>query len=331
MRIFWGWPQDAPPCVLAVGTFDGVHRGHQALWEACRQRAREAGWAAAALTFAPHPRAVLAPGREILCLGTVPERLAWMARFGLDLAVVLPFTRALADLSPEAFLVRLRRHLPFRRLVVGEDFHLGRGGTGDVSVLRGLGRALGFEVEAVAPVREADGAWVKSSRIREALARGDLEAVRRGLGRPYRLEGWVSAGDGRGRTLGFPTANLVLPPWQLLPAPGVYAARAYRVTDVALPPDARPEVLDPEAVRPWLDPGEGWLAAVNVGRRPTFGGGEVRVEAHLLDFEGELYGERLALELVAFLRPERPFPGPEALKEQLARDVAAVRARLGAG
>lgn len=285
---------------VTVGNFDGVHLGHQALAAVAVRDARLLGGTSVVLTFDPHPSRVLSPDRGPSALMTLAQKADALAALGVDVLAVLPFTLIVSDLSPEAFArVVLKGALGARLVVVGGNFRFGRGRRGDVSLLRQLGESLGFRVEAVDPVLQ-EGAPISSTRIREALARGAVEAARVLLGRPFAVEGLVVRGAGRGRTLGIPTANLETAN-ETLPGRGVYAA----------------------VVR--LPEGRASRAVVNVGRRPTFGGGETTVEAHLLDFEQDLYGLSLRLEFHRRLREERTFSGKEGLVAQIHEDIARAR------
>lgn len=306
MRIVRGlasYPPDAPPTVVALGVFDGVHLGHRATLDLARDRARHSGLTALACTFDPHPMEVLQPGRSPSPIATLEERLELIGAVGIDGVVVLEFTRELATVEPDAFVkdVLLGR-LRAREVVVGFNHTFGRGARGNSRLLKQLSGELGFTAHVVDPLM-VDGVAVSSSAVRAALATGDVERAARYLGRPYTITGRVVRGAGRGQTLGFPTAN-VEPGRPPLVAPGVYACWA----QAASQPNP---------------------AVVNIGVRPTFGEGVLVVEAHLLDFEGQLYDQPLRLAFVGRLREERRFPGSEALREQIARDVAAARDRLG--
>jgi riboflavin kinase/FMN adenylyltransferase len=290
------WPRPA----VAVGNFDGVHRGHQALVAAAARTAAATSGTAVVLTFDPHPARVVAPDAAPAALMTLEQKAAVLGRLGVHALAVLPFTPAVAAASPAEFAdAVLARALGASAIVVGSNFRFGHGRAGDAGTLRGRG----FTVVEVAPVMHA-GARVSSSRVREALAAGEVGEAAVLLGRRHVVEGPVVAGDGRGRTLGIPTAN-VAPRNETLPAVGVYAAWAW-----------------PEGRSPGL------AAVVNVGRRPTFGGGAVSVEAHLLDFAGDLYGAALAVAFEARLRGERTFDGPDALVARIREDIASARARL---
>ena len=293
------------PGAVAVGVFDGLHIGHRALFERARDRAR--GNACIAVSFEPHPDVVLAREfRPMAPLTPLPEKRARLARMGVDLHV-LAFTRELAALEPEAFVTQYLV-APFapRWLVVGEDFALGRGRAGTVARLRELGTVHGFEVEAV-PLERRDGEPVTSTRIRELLAEGRVAEAARLLGRSYGFTALVVGGDRKGRTLGFPTANLRLHDEQQVPAHGIYAVWA-RIAGEAT----------------WR------MGAMSVGVRPTFGGGLRTLEVFLLDFESDLYGRDLTVEFAAWLRPEQAFPGPEELVRAMRADVDAARAHLTA-
>jgi riboflavin kinase/FMN adenylyltransferase len=302
IRGLESYPPDAGPAAVALGVFDGVHLAHRAILGTAATLAREGSLIAVACTFDPHPADVLQPGRGPKPISTLEERLALIAQTGVQVALVLRFTPELAAIEPEAFVKDvLIDRLHAREIVVGYDHRFGRGARGDAALLQALSERLGFRAHVVPPLR-IDGVPVSSTGIRAALRAGDIERANGYLGRPYTIGGEVVAGAGRGRTLGFPTAN-VRPDRDALIPPGVYACRA--------------EVG-----------GATHAAVVNVGIRPTFGEHTLVIEAHLLDFAGTLYGRPIELRFVARLREERRFPGPEALKEQIERDIAAARKRL---
>jgi riboflavin kinase/FMN adenylyltransferase len=306
MRIVRGpepFPPDLPPGVVALGVFDGVHLGHRAILGHAVTAARAQGLAAVACTFSPHPLEVLQPARAPAPITTLEERLALVAETGLDTTVVLAFTPALAAMEPEAFVKDiLLDRLHAREIVVGFNHRFGRGARGDARLLQTLAERLGFRAHVVPPL-SLDGVPVSSTEIRAALQRADLATAARCLGRDYAVAGEVVAGAGRGRTLGFPTANVRVSRPVLVPS-GVYACRVG---------------IDAQPARP---------AVVNLGVRPTFGGEAFAVEAYLLDFAGDLYGARVNVAFVARLREERRFPSVEALVEQIARDVEAARRAL---
>lgn len=294
--------------VVTIGNFDGVHRGHRALVDRTVAAAADRGVRAVALTFDPHPAAVLRPDDVPLALQSIDERVEALRSHGLDDVDVVTFDTALAALPPEAFVadVLVARHAP-QLVVVGENFRFGHRAEGDVARLGMLGGEHGFAVEAVGLVDAGDGV-VSSSALRALLAAGDLDAVTRGLGRRFTLGGEVVPGDGRGRTIGIPTANVAVDAGRALPADGVYAC--------------------------WATPeGEGRVpAVVNVGWRPTFDGTSRTVEAHLLVDDGpDLYGRRLTLAFVARIRGEERFDGPEALVARIGEDVRAARGILTGG
>ena len=301
VRALESFPPDARPSVVALGVFDGVHLGHRAILDTAVARTGP-GATAVACTFDPHPAEVLQPDRAPLPITTLEERLALLGESGIALTVVVPFTTALAAMEPEAFVTEiLVGRLGAREVVVGFNHRFGRAARGDAALLREIGGRLGFHTEVV-PHTDVDGSPVSSSAIRAALQRGDLEVAARMLGRPYFVGGEVVSGAGRGRTLGFPTANIAAERPVLVP-PGVYACR--------------------------LRVGEATHRAVlNAGVRPTFGEKVFTLEAHVLDFSGDLYGRPVRLDLIRRLREERKFAGVEALKAQVAADIAAARAAL---
>jgi riboflavin kinase / FMN adenylyltransferase len=302
MRIVRGLdsvPPDSRPSVVALGTFDGVHLGHRSILGTALARARAVGLDAVACTFDRHPMEILSPDRAPLPITTVEERLTLIGEAGVDAAIVLAFTRELAAIEPEAFVkdVLLDR-LRAREVVVGYNHRFGRAARGDARLLEELAGRFGFQAHVVPPTA-VDGVAVSSSEIRAALQRGDVSSAARSLGRLYWISGRVTSGAGRGRTLGFPTANIA-PERPLLVARGVYRGVV-------------------------AHPGGRHGAVVNVGVRPTFGETALAVEAHLLDFTGDLYGRQVQLDFVERLRDEMRFPSVDDLKAQVARDIAAAR------
>ncbi len=293
--------------LLTIGVFDGVHLGHQRVIQHLRQRAAGAGLLAGVVTFQHHPRRVLSSDSELPYLTSLEERVGLIRGLGVELVVVLPFTLELARLSAREFLELLKQHLLMKGLVGGADFALGRGREGQSGILGGLGEEMGFSFEVVSPVASTDetGEVVSSTAVRKALAGGDVARVARLLGRPFSLGGPVVPGDERGRKLGFPTANLATHEGQALPADGVYATRTF---------------VDGRAHR----------SLMNIGLRPTFGGGERTVEVFILDFAGDLYARHLRVEVVEWLRGERKFDSPEELKAELSRNVERAREVLAA-
>lgn len=290
--------------VLTLGNFDGVHLGHRAIISRAVQIARDLSGTSVVFTFEPHPLSVLAPGRAPAELQPLAERLAVFRSLGVSVAVVQRFTPGFARQSPSEFMVDwLLARLALAHVVVGHNVSFGQNRAGNVETLRVLGAAHGFSVESMGPVT-ADGIEVSSTRLRAALQEGDVTLAARLLGRRHRLRGRVTTGERRGRLLGFPTANLKVPPRLLLPGDGVYAV-----------------VAEVEGARV---PG-----VLNIGVRPTFGERRRTIETHLLDWTGDLYGRAMVLELIARIRGERVFEGPEALRAAIADDVAVARTILG--
>lgn len=281
---------------VAIGNFDGLHRGHRALLERAKQLAPGR---AGALTFRPHPVKLLAPHLAPPLLMPYDDKIAGMRALGLDFALELAFTRARADQSPEAFVAEvLVDGLAVRHVVVGADFSFGKGGVGKVDTLRAHLTGAGAEVHVVDAVKEG-GLVCSSTRIRQFVLEGRVDAAALLLGRAFTLTGEVVKGDGRGRTIGFPTANLQTT-GETIPKVGVYA------TTLLIDGDRFPSVT-------------------NVGLRPTFQGEGVRIETHLLDAARDLYGRRVSLGFVARLRDEQRFSSAEALQAQIASDVRAAR------
>lgn len=299
-------PNPLDGSVVTLGSFDGVHRGHQELIARCVAGARRQQLPAIGYTFHPHPTKVLAKGQGPATLMGVEERARVMVAYGLDRVLVEPFDEAFADVDADAFVHDYLGRLRPKLIVVGFNFLYGKGRRGDLLHLQAAGQRLGFTVEVVPPV-EAEGQPISSTRIRECLLSGDLPGAERLLGHRHVLTGTVVEGDRRGRTIGFPTANL-WPEAELLPAYGVYATRTRLY-------GAAPQ-------EPTL------LGVTNIGRRPTFAGERATIETFLFDFSGDLYGRRLRIELCAYLRPELRFPGIDALKAQLNADVAEAKGAL---
>lgn len=289
---------------LALGMFDGVHLGHQHVIRQARIDARACGAATVVATFDPHPLTVVRPDKAPRLLQSLAQRIATLESQGADAVLVLRFDEALSRKSGAAFVRDLVAGFGgLRSFTVGQGFHFGQGRSGNVPLLRTLGRELGFSVNAVAPIHIGPEV-VSSTRVRGALRDGKLGLVAELLGRPYSLSGPVVQGDRLGQSLGFPTANIDVEGLELPPF-GVYAARARHA-------------------------GGEFPAAVNLGLRPTLQAPEprLRFETHLIGFDGDLYGRELTVELVSFLRPERRFAHLEALKVQITRDIAAARKAL---
>jgi riboflavin kinase/FMN adenylyltransferase len=294
------------PSCLTIGAFDGVHRGHQALIGEMVTRAQASAKAAVVLTFFPHPSVVLRGRRPSFYLTTPEEKAEALLALRVDALVTHPFSLEVAAIRAADFVDRLVAHTRLSELWCGEDFALGHNREGTVEFLRAEGQRKGFEVVVVPPTL-IDGEVISSTRIRQTLRDGAVEQAARYLGRPFRLAGQVVEGAKRGRQLGIPTANLAIWDEHAVPAVGVYACRA--AAGGTHRPDGQVQ------------------AVVNIGFRPTFEGGEARpvVEAHLLDFTGDLYGQTLQLEFAARLRPEQKFPGVEALLAQIRQDIVQAR------
>jgi riboflavin kinase/FMN adenylyltransferase len=300
MRLHRHYHRIAPTArgaVVAIGNFDGVHRGHQAVLRDAAALAAAAAAPLALLTFEPHPRRLFQPDAEPFRLTSLRAKARLLAGLGVAHLFVQRFDRAFSQLTAEDFIDRvLLDGLGAAHVVVGTGFRFGKGRGGDVDLLRRRGTAAGFAVSEMAPVRDPDGVPYASTRIRAHLRDGAPELAAVLLGRAWEMEGRVVHGDRRGHSIGFPTANLA-PGAYLRPAHGVYAVRA--------------AVADEDR---WID------GVANFGRRPTVGGGDPVLESHLFDFDADLYGRRLRVALHAFLRPERKFDGLEALRAQIAQD-----------
>jgi riboflavin kinase / FMN adenylyltransferase len=292
------------PAAVAIGVFDGVHLGHRYLLGQLRTLAESRGLASVVLTFHPAPVSVLRPDIRLSYITTLEERLRLLRDLGVDEVGRLTFTSDLAQVSAHDFVAGLRQELDARLLVGGSDLALGRAREGTVTWLREHGPALGVDVQTVDFMAEG-GRKMGSSGIREALAQGDVETAARVLGRPFSLHGPVVHGAERGRTIGFPTANIAVGADLAVPAFGVYVTRAI-VGEVS------------------------HQAVTNIGRRPTFDDGTPSIETHLLDFDADLYDQELRIELLARLRGEQKFSGVQELVAQIGKDVQAARAYFAA-
>jgi riboflavin kinase/FMN adenylyltransferase len=303
MRVLTGPPGSARiegPTAATLGVFDGVHRGHEAVIRRAVDLARRTDMPAVAVTFDRHPQTVLRPGSGPPLITSLERRIELIAALGVDIVVVLRFDVELASWSPERFArTVLSEDLRAHRVVVGENFTFGNRAAGTVATLVSLGPALGFEAEGV-PILRLQGRRVSSSSIREAVSTGELAWPKEALGRPFALDGRVVTGAGRGVALGFPTANLEVPAGMLMPGRGVYAGRA------------------------GFD-GAVHGAAIDVGTNPTFGVEPLHVEAHLLDFDGDLRGRELSLEFLARLRDEERFDSIDELIRRIDDDVVRTR------
>jgi len=289
---------------LTIGSFDGVHRGHQSVVSKLVAGAHEYGAPAVVLTFYPHPSTILRGYDYAFYLTTPEERARLLGDFGVDVVITHPFNQQVANMSARDFMLRLDQHLKIQHLQVGYDFALGKDRQGNVEMLRKLGDELDYSLRQIGPL-VLDGDTVSSSRIRFLLGAGQVDKAGDLLGRNFSIEGKIEHGDRRGVTLGFPTANLAVWSAQAIPAAGVYVCRAEFA-------------------------GETWGAVTNIGVRPTFESEPVspRVEAHLLDFDQDIYGENLRLEFIARLRGEIRFPNVEALVEQIQADSQSARKLL---
>ena len=286
---------------ITIGTFDGIHLGHQAIIRELVEGARRAGIPSVVITFHPHPAVILKKRAQSFYLTHPEEQADLLGERGVDVVVSYPFTSQVAEMSAREFVNHLYSHLGFEKLIVGFNFALGKGREGDVATLSRFGEENGFVVQAVAPVTNG-GEVISSSQIRFSLADGDVDRVARFLGRPYRLTGAVVPGDGRGRLIGIPTANIAVWEEQALPKAGVYICIAKAL-------------------------GQNWNSVANVGYRPTFESAQVRprVEAYLLDFGQNLYGETISLDFVQRLRDEQRFDSIEKLVTQIQKDIARTR------
>jgi riboflavin kinase / FMN adenylyltransferase len=303
-------PEGWGSSVVTIGEFDGVHRGHQRVISMAMQSGADLGLPVVVITFDPHPAEVIRPGSHPPLLGTTRRRAELLAGLGVEAVCVLPFTYEFSQLGPDEFVrAVLVDRLHARRVVVGENFRFGHRAAGDVALLADLGEKYDFTAEGV-PLLADDGVTISSSGIRAELAAGDAAGASRDLGRPHRVEGVVVRGQQRGRALGFPTANLEVPPRMVVPADGVYAGWLAR--------------LDGEGRE-----AERWPAAISVGTNPTFDGREQTVEAYALDRDDlDLYGVHAAVDFVARLRGMVRFESAAALAEQMHHDVDEARALI---
>ena len=289
---------------LTIGVFDGVHRGHQQIIHKLTAGAHAAGLSALVLTFWPHPASVLAD-REVKCLTTPEERAALLSTLGVDGMIAQTFDRELANTPAHEFVARLKKHLGFEHLLIGYDFALGKGREGNAARLTEMGKEFGYEVDIIPALSDESGV-ISSTEIRKLVAIGDVAEAAVLLGHCYDVHGPVVHGDGRGRDLGFPTANIDYPPQKILPANGVYTCRV------------------------WVD-GSAYAGAINVGIRPQFHekADKPLVEAYILDFAGDLYGQDVRIEFVQRLRDERKFASVDALVAQMHQDVDRTKQLIG--
>jgi riboflavin kinase/FMN adenylyltransferase len=289
--------------ILTVGTFDGIHLAHRAILDEVISRARQVGGTSLVVTFEPHPQALLNPQKAPLLLTTQEEKLKILSSLGLDVVVLLPFNRDLAQMEAPAFVEQiLHRRLRAWEVVIGHDHAFGRGRRGRLATLQDTGKRWGFKVDAVEPILHRNRP-ISSTRIRRRLLAGLVREAAEMLGRPYSLAGQIVAGDGRGRDLSYPTANLEVPSRKLIPANGVYAVASHFAV-------------------PALN------GLLNVGLRPTFGGEARRVEVHFFDFQGSLYGQEISIQLIERIRDEEKFANSARLSEQIRRDEEVARRLL---
>ncbi len=292
-----GWGR----CVVTIGVFDGVHRGHQQIIGRAVERAGDSGLPAVVVTFDPHPSEVVRPGSHPAVLTAPPYKAGLLVQLGADVLCVLPFTLGFSRMSAEDFVhTVLLNELHAAAVVVGENFRFGHKAAGDMALLRQLGSTFGFATDPVPLLREGD-ITISSTYVRCCVAAGDVEPAARALGRDHRVDGVVVRGDMRGRSLGYPTANLEPAPYAAVPTDGVYAGRLIRGA-------------------------QRWPAAISVGTNPTFDGRDRRVEAHALDVDLDLYGDHVGVEFAARLRDTVRFDGVEPLVAQMRRDVDRTRA-----
>jgi riboflavin kinase/FMN adenylyltransferase len=288
--------------VLTIGVFDGVHAGHRYLLKQLQQRAAEKNLLSGVVTFNPHPQSVLHPDHQLPWLSNLEDRVTTFQQLSVSIVAVLTFTPKLAQLSARDFMSLLKKYLKMRGIIVGPDFALGRGGEGNISLLRTLGNQMEFSVEVIPPYT-INGELVSSTLIRQALIQGDMKRVEKLMGHHFYLRGKVITSDKRGRALGFPTANLDIKPQQASPNNGIYAT----ITHVD---------------------GKQFPSATNIGTRPTFGEGQKTIETHLLNYKGNLYSKEIRVEFVQKLRDEKRFASSEELKTQIEEDVRRVKALL---
>jgi riboflavin kinase / FMN adenylyltransferase len=284
------------PTIATIGTYDGVHLGHQLVIKNMVQAARAQNLETAVISFHPRPQAILRPSLPTYYLTMPEDRVSLLADLGVDIFIIQPFTRETAQLSAQEFMTQLTRSLKLSQLWVGHDFALGKNREGDIPRLTELGVSLGYAVKVIEPL-VSGSEIVSSTLVRKAVEAGDMKAARALLGRCYSLLGVISTGSRRGRTLGFPTANLTVSEDYLLPPNGVYVT----LVDIK---------------------NERWPSATNIGIRPSFGGQQRFIEAFIFNFDGDLYEQSLRLELVEWLREEKRFDRVEDLVQQIHRDVA---------
>jgi riboflavin kinase / FMN adenylyltransferase len=300
-----GWGR----CVVTIGVFDGVHRGHAEIIGQAVEQARERGVPSVLITFVPHPSEVVRPGSHPPVLTTIMRRAELVGQLGVDVFCALPFTLELSQMPPDEFAHRaLVESLHAVGVIVGENFHFGHKAAGDVAMLERLGQTFGFTAHGTPLLRDG-GTPLSATYVRTCVQAGDVAGAALALGRPHRIDGVVERGDQRGRQLGFPTANMRSDEWTAIPSDGVYAGRVVRLDEFGHT----------------VPGGTLGLSAISVGTNPTFDVRQRRVEAFILDFDGDLYGDALGVEFVEHLRGMVKFDSVEALIAQMHLDVARVR------
>lgn len=302
-------PPGSPPAIVTIGVFDGVHRGHQYLVRQVVEEARRTEHLAVVLTLFPHPDRVIRNQTGRYYLTTPEQKAVLLGELGVDIVVTHPFDTETRTMRARTFVDLLREKLNMSSLRITRDFALGYQREGNLGFLSTLGAQLGYTVQEITLVMDDGQHVISSTTIREALSSGDVERAALLLGRPYFLAGTVIHGDQRGRTIGFPTANLEIWGESIVPANGVYACFATLLPESTVEPSAELEGLR-------------YMAVTNIGYRPTFAGQNIRIEAHLLNFDADIYGRILRLEFIARLRGERKFDGLPALREQIRLDSA---------
>ena len=289
---------------LAIGSFDGVHTGHQQLIRKLVEGAKRNEAKSVVLTFHPHPAVVLRGKKEPFYLTSLEEKLDLLESFGVDYCVAMEFNLTVAFYTAQYFIQYLYQHMQIDRIIVGKGFALGRGRTGDINTLTRIGTEMGFSLDVIDPV-ENDGIIMSSSHIRKMISDGAVDKAAKYLARNYSINGIITHGDGRGRTIGFPTANIVISPLRLLPKQGVYVCKT-------------------------IINNQSYLSVANIGFRPTFKMTDpnLHLEVHILDFNSDLYGEMVTVEFVKFLRDEIKFNSVENLVDQIKSDIQSARENL---
>ena len=307
-RVPTGWGRS----VVTIGVFDGVHRGHAGIIGHTVELARRRGVPSVLMTFVPHPSEVVRPGSHPPVLTTIVRRAELVEKLGVDVFCALPFTVEFSQLPPDEFVhLALVERLHAAGVVVGDNFRFGHRAAGDVDTLQRLGQRFGFSAEGISLLRGVEGP-ISATYVRSCVQAGDVTAATDALGRPHRVDGVVERGDQRGRNLGFPTANLRTDPWAAVPADGVYAGRVIQLDEWGRTQDQPPI----------------GIAAISVGTNPTFEVRQRRIEAYILDFDGDLYGQSIGVEFVARLRGMERFDDAEALVGQMSTDVEQARTVL---